>query len=49
MVDMITHVLDSTALMNELLEDYPELVSDPNDESGQGRKFHVDKTPTIRK
>lgn len=41
MIDIITYVPDSTALITELQEKFPDLVSEEG-------KFLVDKTPTVR-
>jgi len=49
MIDIITYVQDSKALIAELQEKFPDLVSQPDPETGEGGgKFLVDKTPTVR-
>jgi len=48
-VDIITYVPDSAALVTELQEKFPDLVSQPDPTTGSvGGKFLVDKTPTVR-
>lgn len=49
MIDIITYVQDSQALIAELQEKFPELVSKPDLDNGDpGGKFLVTKTPTVR-
>ena len=48
MIDIITYVPDSAALVAELNEKFPDMVSQPDEEGSNGGKFLVTKTPTHR-
>jgi len=49
MIDIITYVPDSKALITELQEKFPDLVSQPDPEIGEGGdKFIATKTPTVK-
>jgi len=49
MIDIITYVPDSKALITELQEKFPDLVSQPDTETGEGGgEFLATKTPTVK-